>query len=43
MLSRYTETTPSVMRSWKISFIMVWNVAVLLVRPTYIMSGSKRP
>jgi hypothetical protein len=41
--SRYTETTPSVMRSWKISFIIVWKVAGLLVRPKYMTRGLKRP
>ena len=33
ILLRYTHTTPSMMRSWKMSFIMVWNIARLLVRP----------
>jgi hypothetical protein len=34
---------PSVIRSWKISFIMVWKVAGLLVRPKYMTRGSNRP
>jgi hypothetical protein len=35
--------TPLVIRSWKIMFIMVWNVARLLVRPKYMTRGSNRP
>jgi hypothetical protein len=31
------------MRSWKMSFIIVWKVAGELVRPKYITSGSKSP
>src|SRR6267154_496535 len=33
----------SVMRSWKMSFIMVWKVAGLLVRPKNITRGLKSP
>ena len=33
MSSRYMRTCPSMMRPWKISFIMVWNVTGLLVSP----------
>src|SRR3981189_999431 len=36
------ETTPWVIRSSKISFIIVWKVAGLLVSPKYITSGSKQ-
>jgi len=43
MLSRYTTTTPSVIKSLKMSSIMVWNVAGLLHSPKNITSGSKSP
>ena len=43
MLSKYTTTIPSAMRVLKISFIIVWKVAGLLVIPKNITKGSKRP
>jgi hypothetical protein len=43
MLLRYTEMTPSVIRSYKISFIIIWKVARLLVRPKYMTRGSNKP
>src|SRR5467141_1305052 len=36
-------TTPSSMSSRKMSFITVWNVAGLLVRPKNMTRGSNRP
>jgi hypothetical protein len=39
----YTETTPSVIRSWNISFIMVWKVVGLFVRLKYMTRGSNKP
>jgi hypothetical protein len=35
--------TPSAIRSWNISFIIIWNVAGLLVRPKYMTRGSNKP
>jgi hypothetical protein len=32
-----------VIRSWKISFIIIWKVAGLLVRPKYMTRGSNKP
>ena len=43
MLSKYTTMIPSAMRVLKISFIIVWKVAGLLVILKNIMRGSKRP
>ena len=43
ILSRYTTTIHSVIQSQKMSFIIVWKVAELLVIPKNIMRGSKRP
>ena len=43
MLLRYTMTSPDKMRSWKMSFIIVWKVAGELVKPKYITKGSKSP
>jgi len=43
MSSRYTTTTPSVIKSLKMSSIMVWNVARLLHSPKHITSGLKSP
>ena len=36
-------TSPDKMRSWKISFIIVWKVVGELVKPKYITRGSKSP
>src|SRR6266481_6760164 len=36
-------TNPSSIRSLKMSFIMVWNVAGLLVSPKYMTRGLKSP
>ncbi len=36
-------TFPSVMRLWKISFIIHWNVAGEFMSPKNMMVGSKRP
>ena len=43
MSSKYTTTIPSAMRVLKMSFIIVWKVAGLLVIPKNITRGSKRP
>jgi hypothetical protein len=37
------DTTPSVIRSWNILFIIVWKVAGLLVRLKYMTRGLNRP
>ena len=42
MLSRYTTTILSVIKSQKILFIIVWKVVGLLVMPKNITRGSKR-
>ena len=39
MLSRYTQTTLSMRRSQKMSFIVVWKVAGLLVSPKNMTSS----
>ena len=39
----YTVTNPSVIRSLKIWFIIVWNVAGELVSPKNMTVGSNRP
>jgi len=43
MSSRYTTTTPSVIKSLKMSSIMVWNVAGLLHSLKNITNGLKSP
>ena len=43
MSSRYTTTIPSAMMVRKMSFIIVWKVAGLLVIPKNITRGSNRP
>ena len=43
MSSKYTTTIPSAMRVLKMSFIIVWKVAELLVIPKNITRGSNRP
>ena len=43
MSSKYTTTIPLAIRVLKMSFIIVWKVAGLLVIPKNIMRGSKRP
>ena len=43
MSLRYTHTIPSAMRLWEMLFIMVWNVARLLVRLKNMTSGSNGP
>jgi len=43
MSSRYTTTTHSIIKSSKISSIMVWNVTGLLHSPKNITSSSKSP
>src|SRR5882724_2878796 len=35
--------TPSSMRSLKMSFIIVWNIAGLLVRPKHMTRGLNKP
>ena len=42
ILSKYTTMIPSAMRVLKMSFIMVWKVAGLLVIPKNIIRDSKR-
>ena len=43
MSSKYTMTIPSAMTVLKMSFIIVWKVAGLLVIPKNITRGLKRP
>ena len=43
MLLEYTQMTPSAIKSQKMSFIIVWNMAGLLVRLKNISRGSKSP
>jgi len=43
MSSRYTTTTPSIIKSLKMSSIMVWNVAGLLHSPKNMTNSSKSP
>ena len=43
MSSRHTTTIFSIIKYQKISFIIVWEVAILLVMPKNITRGLKRP
>jgi hypothetical protein len=43
MSLRYMEMMHLVIRSQNISFIIIWNVARLLVRPKYMTRGSNKP
>jgi len=43
MSLRYTHTTPSMMSSLKMSFIIVWKVDGQFVRPKNITRGSNNP
>src|SRR5918999_389036 len=37
------QTTPSAIKSWKVSFITVWKVKGLFIRPKNMTRGSKIP
>ena len=43
MMSSITTMTPSSMSSQKMSFIIIWNVTRVLVRPKNMTGGSNRP